>query len=289
MGVIRGGDIDLLKEFLSENGIQLFHACGLNDFTSFIKVGGVASRALLDSHSLPFTTFTSDHTDRMRGLWGKVFFNFSDAGEWFHRGSKSVPNVYGPISLSFSAAVLKNARDISVTLTSVTGQDFDRERDSLSLEDVQKLFAGNRLLTRAELQTRFPGRRIMTPEINVTFEGEEILAKSSFDGLGHILCDPIPNLASTVEHLSASLNIVPLVRKTSQEALFLELINCALSATDSEDALRAITLGTDHAVWLDAALNLPPARGFMLKNYLTYLREGTLVTLLNDRDEAITA
>jgi hypothetical protein len=48
-------------------GVSLWHACQLLDFESYIAVGGIPSRSLLEQARLPFTGFVTDASDRSGG------------------------------------------------------------------------------------------------------------------------------------------------------------------------------------------------------------------------------
>jgi len=239
----------------------------------------------MDSRGLPFTAFTSDHTDQRRGLWGKVFFNFTDPGNWFARGYNSLPNIYGPIGLFCDANILGDAKDVSITLTSVTSANFDRGRDSLTLEQVKSLFEGARLKSRTELQASFPGRRIMVPEMNVSYEGEEILTKSTWNGLSSVVVDPISfgslNLYRKTVEACKDMKVTVHQRRTYQLDRMKLLQKLALTEHLDIESLLYNPEYTAHQKWLEKIIELAPARGFMLRNYLNYLYEGTLKELLD--------
>ena len=61
----------------------LYHACQLSDFASYLSLGGIPSRALLETNGLPFTPFKTDTIDQENGVWDKVFINLSDFGHFF--------------------------------------------------------------------------------------------------------------------------------------------------------------------------------------------------------------
>jgi hypothetical protein len=101
IAMIRGKDIESLVELLVQRDVSLFHACQFLDFQSYLSVGGVPSRACLEAYELPFTGFETDGHDHVKGVWDKVFLNFSDFGKTFAQGGRAVPNAYGPILLQF--------------------------------------------------------------------------------------------------------------------------------------------------------------------------------------------
>lgn len=73
-------------------------------------------------------------------VWEKVFFNLEDFGCWFADGKRAVPNPYGPIQMRICPETIYHAEDVAVSLTSAGGQDFDRSDDSLSLEEILRLY-----------------------------------------------------------------------------------------------------------------------------------------------------
>lgn len=136
-----GQDIKGLVDLLLQRGVSLYHACQFVDFESYLELGGIPSRALLDSEGLPYTPFETDHNDRQNGVWDKVFLNLSDFGEMFASGNSGVPNVYGPIQLQIQPQSLLEADDVAICLRSAGGRDFSRDKEALGkLTDVDRLF-----------------------------------------------------------------------------------------------------------------------------------------------------
>lgn len=91
-------DKECLIEIIRSRGMFLWHACQLRDLASYLHVGGIPSRSLLNSQNLPFTRFQTDGEDRTNLVWDKVFVNLDDFGCWFAEGKAAVPNPYGPSS-----------------------------------------------------------------------------------------------------------------------------------------------------------------------------------------------
>lgn len=139
--MITGNSIQSLVDLFAERQVFLYHACQLIDFQSYLRLGGIPSRALLETRKLPFTPFETDTIDRENDVWNKVFINLSDFGESFARGDKSVPNPYGPILLQILTSALLETFDIAVCLRSAGAQGFNREREALrTVEEIDRLF-----------------------------------------------------------------------------------------------------------------------------------------------------
>ena len=104
--MFKGNDIEQLVKLFNERGIVLYHACQLADLESYLYLGGIPSRALLESSGSNFTKFASDEVDKKNGVWDKVFLNLSDFGVNFASPKNSnasppkcFPNLYGPVLL----------------------------------------------------------------------------------------------------------------------------------------------------------------------------------------------
>ena len=85
----------------------MYHACQLRDFESYLKVGGIPSRQLLERRGLGFTAFDTDEQDHVNDVWSKVFLNLQDFGKLFDSGKDAVPNPYGPILIRVRPDVLQ--------------------------------------------------------------------------------------------------------------------------------------------------------------------------------------
>lgn len=178
--MITGNDIQALVDLFEERQVFLYHACQLIDFESYISLGGIPSRALLESRQLGFTPFQTDAIDRENNMWDKVFVNLSDFGSPFAQGAKGVPNPYGPILFKLRPAALLEASDVAVCLWSAGAKGFNREHESLNtLEEIDRLFlhpsnSGTPKSTdikyRARLSEEFGRQKTKTqdPEISCT-------------------------------------------------------------------------------------------------------------------------
>ena len=145
-------EIGPVAAYLESRDVSLWHACQLRDFRSYLEVGGIPSRSLLERARVEFTPFATDASDRSGGMWPKVFVNLSDFGGAFAHGAEAVPNPYGPIVLQVHPRALRRASDVAVCLRSAGARDFDRDTESLSsVEEIERLFSHS-------VADRFPER-----------------------------------------------------------------------------------------------------------------------------------
>lgn len=174
--MFQGKGIKELVDLLKNRGAYLYHACQLIDFQSYLKVGGIPSRAHLESNEKPYTPFKTDQNDRANDDWDKVFANLSDFGITFAKGRDAVPNIYGPILFKIKPEVFYEATDVAICLRSAGGKDFDREKEALkSISDVDRLFQHpvedsakrSYVKNRKELQRDFTSNA-SAPEISCT-------------------------------------------------------------------------------------------------------------------------
>lgn len=134
--------IEPVAAYLEMRDVSLWHACQLRDFQSYLEVGGIPSRSLLEHARVDFTPFVTDASDRTGGMWPKVFANLSDFGGAFAHGAEAVPNPYGPIVMQIHPRALRRAIDVAICLRSAGARDFDRDVESLgSLDDIEQLFS----------------------------------------------------------------------------------------------------------------------------------------------------
>jgi len=177
--MIEGRYVEDLVRMFRERDVRLFHACQLTDFESYLEVGGVPSRNLLERTGAAYTRFETDARDRGNRVWDKVFLNLQDFGLTFEKAShkgeaNSVPNPYGPVLLVLEPDALLPATDIAISLVSAGSIGFDRGREALSLGDVPRLFwksTGRAIKFANGLAEEF-GRElkeVSNPEMSCTF------------------------------------------------------------------------------------------------------------------------
>lgn len=183
--------IELVK-CLKERGAFLWHACQYVDFCTYVRVGGIPSRSLLEQRQLPFTAFQTDARDKVNGVWTKVFCNLNDFGSTFARGGKATPNAYGPIMLRIHPDALQSATDVAICLRSAGGKGFDRTRESLStVAEVESLFVhprdspypGHFLKAKSALRERWP--KADTLEVSCTVD-QDVLSLNEY----YVIVDP---------------------------------------------------------------------------------------------------
>lgn len=140
--MITGSSIQSLVDLFEKRRVSLYHACQLIDFASYLSLGGIPSRALLETNELPFTPFETDTIDRVNNVWDKVFINLSDFGYFFAQAGKNVPNPYGPVLFKIRPSALSEVSDVAVCLRSAGARGFNREREALNtLEEIENLFS----------------------------------------------------------------------------------------------------------------------------------------------------
>ena len=206
MPTISGAEIENLITLFNSRDQKFYHACQYKDFKTYVELGGVPSRNLMEQSGLPFTPFDTDATDRNNAVWNKVFGNLSDFGLGYAQGKKSTntapaPNPYGPILLMFNPEVFREATDVAICLRSAGGRDFNRENEALSTAtEVNRIFkfenlaevpenneyAKSYIKYSGELQEEFEDPDAMTPEVSCVVENE----KFSFEHLFRIEVDP---------------------------------------------------------------------------------------------------
>ena len=138
--VLRGKTLSSFVRRLEERRASLYHACQLRDFESYLAIGGIPSRQLLEWRGLGFTEFDTDKQDQKNDVWSKVFLNLEDFGKWFDSGKNAVPNPYGPVLIRVRPDMLRCARDVAVCLRSAGASGFDRKQESLTLAETEDVF-----------------------------------------------------------------------------------------------------------------------------------------------------
>ena len=146
MATITGEEIKKLIYRFTKRKVKFYHSCQYKDFKTYLKLGYIGSRNLLEFNNLEFTKFNTDSVDKENAVWDKIFGNLSDFGNGFALGKKNentapVPNPYGSILLVYKPAVFTEAKDIAICLHSAGGKGFNRDNESLpNTEEVDKIF-----------------------------------------------------------------------------------------------------------------------------------------------------
>ncbi|MBU0525750.1 MAG: hypothetical protein KKC24_05795 [Gammaproteobacteria bacterium] len=183
MTISNRSEINAIRDELALRQTKLFHACQLQDFRSYIELGGIPSRNKLSNSNLSFTVFDTDPIDKKHQLWDKVFGNFSDFGNNFSRPpSKSFPNPYGPIQIILNPTAFDDVSDLAISLRSAGSKNFDRENECLKTSSEFKLLYANvEIMGNATdkfyafgntLNERFKRTDCTSPEFNCTVPDE---------------------------------------------------------------------------------------------------------------------
>lgn len=202
MSVIQGAEIVSLIDLFKKRGVKFYHACQYKDFKTYLQLGGVPSRHVMESSGLPYTLFDTDNIDKNNEVWNKVFGNLSDFGFPFAQGRRNentapAPNPYGPILLVFEPEVFHEVVDIGICLRSAGGRDFDRGAESLgsadevnrifeySVEEAPNAYAKAYIKFAAALKKEFDAPQAMSPEVSCAVQSEKL----SFKHLAKIIVD----------------------------------------------------------------------------------------------------
>jgi hypothetical protein len=90
-------------EILAARGVtRLHHVNSVKTSLSLLKLGGLASRSLVERSQLPQTNQISDTEDRAYGIWGDVFVDTVDIHQRI-----SDRNKYGPVLFIMNINVLR--------------------------------------------------------------------------------------------------------------------------------------------------------------------------------------
>lgn len=301
--MLRGENIPKLITLFKRRGVLLYHACQLLDFQSYLKGGGIPSRAYLEKSALPFTGFVSDANDRSNDLWNKVFVNLQDFGEIFADGRKGTPNPYGPILVKICPEGLIEATDIAVTLRSAGAQGFNREQESLNtVEEVERVFFnsyGSAVKFKNNLLDAFPSKKVKSVEINCSFPNGLINSKY----IRGIIVDPYTirneTLLSHVQRLKNRFDLqVPVFerrafRNIGRKQMYSDLcdIFCHfIEKLNYTPTLQDIIFPNDFVVGEDMrewAKNMVLLElEFQFDRYSSYLCKGTLRPIMASKNQS---
>lgn len=280
-------EVEQIVESMRLRKASLYHACQYRDFVSYVELGGVPSRSLLEQKGLGYTSFDTDRSDKEKGLDGLVFANFSDFGFTFERGNAGVPNPYGPILLEIDPEALLLANEIAICLRSAGAVDFDRRSEALtSFEDFQKIWAddpqfpNSRLIkTSVKLTLDFvKSYKINQPELSCDYSDQLI----PWDFVSWVKVDPyrisgMP-LKQIVQRENNPYSTARFIeRKGSQVESYQELQNLVSSGIRTLDGLRSSTEPSSQlGVW---ARKISPTLDYQFKRFADYLEGGTLRVL----------
>lgn len=302
MALIKQERIEEIIEIFRLRGVRVFHACQLQDFYSYLQLGGVPSRSLLEQKRMPFTAFDTDEVDKTNGVWDLAFANLQDYGLSYAKFNWSedrapTPNPYGPILLEFEPECLSESEDLAICLRSAGGSDFSRENESLSkLEEIHQIFkyadptdapndyAKAYIAYDSELQSRFANQSAKSPELSINNPVQLI----SFNRLAKIIVDPyvVANnrLFTIVKNLARERNLrnTPVFpRSYKRESKRMGILR-ELSAMLIEGEVELFYLSNSGHVSSELkewATLLLPSMSFFFKRFQKYLRAGTVLPL----------
>lgn len=282
MPLINGPGLAAVVADLTGRNALLWHACQLKDFRSYLKIGGVPSRAKLERSGLPFTRFGTDARDVENGVWDKVFFNFADFGNCFANGRNCSPNAFGPIIMAIHPRVMLGATDVSITLRSASGLAYDRTAEGVAAADVGKLFQDKKRYLRSseEIAAAF-NVEAHCPEMNCSFEA----GFAPLADIAYLVVDPYRegdmSLTDAVKNLLGG--------PEWNNRIKLRLCNNGRTATDYQYLWEAISAGArtipevraslpGHSTllpWLGEA-EVSETTPFQFERYTRYLADGTI-------------
>lgn len=284
-------------------GVKIYHACQYKDFKTYLDLGGVPSRNLMEQSGLSYTIFDTDNTDRENEVWNKVFGNLQDFWYSFAQGQRNentapTPNPYGHILLIFNPEVFREATDVAICLRSAGGREFNREKEALpNVEAVNRIFkyedtnqapndyAKAYIKYQQALRETFGDPNAMTPEVSCIVTNERF----SFNHLFRIIVDPYIINSQDLKEKVLSLKIQHRLNGVVRKRLYREgrmemkqeLANILLenfisipeliNAQNISDNLR------DYATRIQRG-----EMTFFYNRFAKYLRTGTLLELNNE-------
>ena len=276
-----------LVSLLERRRVYLYHACQLQDFGSYLRIGGVPSRARLEQERLAVTPFMTDGMDRANGVWDKVFVNWEDFGNGFARGRAAVPNPYGPILLRLKPRALLEAVDVAICLQSAGSAGFNRERESVrTLDEANRLFydelgQGPRpaaLKFKSRLRQEY-GPSAHAVEVSCTFGGGVLPLKYLID----VVVDPYfigsATLAESVQNVACSLghDLQVDVRSSGVgEDMYQSLLEAIEKRTPSLSELAEHSTQRGLGEWAARVAQGTPLLQKNFRRYAQYLRAGTI-------------
>lgn len=296
--MFEGEKILELIELFKKRHVKLYHSVQYLDFISYLKIGGIPSRSLMESCKLPMTALVSDENDHINNMWDKVFLNPLDFGEIFENGN-GVPTVYGPIAFVFNPQALSYATDVAICLRSAGSLGFNRNRESLkSIDDVNRLFVNNcsddpnqsrtnsRIKSSKSLCEEFKMKYASYPEISLTIQGNLLQFSSK---LIEIIVDPyLIDGTSLIYKVSQKLlhsDIQTFPHKRRLEGnpgkLIPEIVDILKEGIPTVNELEALpNLSCEFKEWINKLKKNNLCQQWI--NYAKYLRNGTILPMLEE-------
>ena len=284
-------EIQSLVNLLLERNVSLYHACQLIDFESYLALGGIPSRALLENKELPFTPFETDTIDKANGVWDKVFGNLKEFGEIFAAGRPWPPTVYGPIQLQLDPSALLEASDVAVCLRSAGGEGFNRESEALTIDEIDRTFYHPRsapfptstmVKSQSLLAKEFTKTKPQSPEISCSVSNQVLSAKHIIVAWvdpyilnGQRLLNRVSNVIKNRREFNFQIKPRS-CRENSRIHLYNEIAECICEEIPSlHDLAQNIMLSSTLREYAQQVLrNSEAERQF--NRYVKYLLHGTL-------------
>lgn len=282
-----GDSIGKFIKALQIRRVSFYHACQLKDLESYLALGGIPARGLLADKGLDFTKFASDGNDSKTGDWNRVFLNMSDFGGFFHNGSNSTPNVYGPILFKLDPDCIESCDDVAVCLCSAGSDGYDRSAFAIKdTRDIDKLFANTTGMGPKSTWLQYTTilKKLFTdipvkgaPEVSCTSTDRLI----SLDYVTSVLVDPLVHNgfdlhAEVASKLSSHHEILGSMakRQSKKQERYLSLVS---NVAAGHVRLKDVAGDSDLEEWKNGLLKND--LGWQYERFAEYLLTGTLSRL----------
>jgi len=133
-------EINKTVEMLIDRDAYFFHSCQLIDFKTYLLMGGIPTRELLENKKMLFSTYKSDDNLKSNNGTDKIILKFVDFGNQFFHKINTIPNPFGPIVLQIKPDVLLKAQEVTVYKKSMRSKDFDENNTINNVNDIDQLF-----------------------------------------------------------------------------------------------------------------------------------------------------
>ncbi|MBF0451989.1 MAG: hypothetical protein HQK75_14890 [Candidatus Magnetomorum sp.] len=173
-------DKDKIKtsvDLLTQRDTSLFMACQLIDLYAFLSMGGIATKAVLNTANVPFSKYDTDTIQKANGFWDAHVLHLADYGAQFYRNAQKLPNPNGPVLFHIKPDILRTAEFVNMTHTSVRSERFeqahlqpitDKDLNDCYQNAAETSFPEKTLLKKALLENSGTGQ--MVPEIICRFD-----------------------------------------------------------------------------------------------------------------------
>lgn len=276
-------------DLLVRRKAHLYHACQYTDLVSYVKLGGVPSRKCLEDSKVDCTSFDTDDSDQVSGVWDKVFLNMSDFGMTFAGKGIAVPNPYGPIVLKINPRSLLESTDFAICLRSAGASGFDRQNESLkTVKEVDRLFAypaddekSSWVRFSRDLATEFDLPEAHDPEISCSFTEGILPMRHVWYGTVDSYILRVRPLSSIIAAMDPPFKVYDRKYSDARGRILNELANMFISrAVTLREILSDENASGDLKEWATGILQL--GLEYQFNRYRDYLRNGTLLPLTSE-------